>query len=198
MSVGNEAKHSGLRMTVIIPAFNEEAYLAATLDSIHDAAEMVRAGTDVDVETIVVDNNSRDATAAVARAKGAAVVREPVQSISRARNAGARHATGEVLIFIDADVVVPCALLQVICTAMGDPKCVGGGVDVDFYRAMKKLARSTDRTVRFITEPRVRPSCRRFDKWPVWKILLWTNPLYIALFRGWKPAWKGWYSNAVR
>ena len=133
MSVGNEAKHSGLRMTVIIPAFNEEAYLAATLDSIHDAAEMVRAGTDVDVETIVVDNNSRDATAAVARAKGAAVVREPVQSISRARNAGARHATGEVLIFIDADVVVPCALLQVICTAMGDPKCVGGGVDVDYH-----------------------------------------------------------------
>ncbi len=166
MSVGNEAKHSGLRMTVIIPAFNEEAYLAATLDSIHDAAEMVRAGTDVDVETIVVDNNSRDATAAV--------------------------------IFIDADVVVPCALLQVICTAMGDPKCVGGGVDVDFYRAMKKLARSTDRTVRFITEPRVRPSCRRFDMWPVWKILLWTNPIYIALFRRWKPAWKGWNSDAVR
>ena len=72
------------------------------------------------------------------------------------------------------------------------------GEDVDFYWGLRKLARRTGRTVRLLREPRVRPSCRRFDKWPVWKILLWTNPVFIAVFRRWKPAWKGWYSDAVR
>lgn len=72
------------------------------------------------------------------------------------------------------------------------------GEDVGFYWTLKKLAGSTDRTVRFIGEPRVRPSCRRFDKWPVWKIMVWTNPLFIALFLRWKRAWTGWYSDAVR
>ena len=50
---------------------------------------------------------------------------------------------------------------------------------------------------RFIRSPRVRPSCRRFDKWPVWRVLIWTNPLFIALFRRWKAVWGGWYSDAA-
>ena len=29
-------------------------------------------------------------------------------------------------------------------------------------------------------------------------ILIWTNPLFIALFRHWKPVWRGWYSDPVR
>ena len=56
----------------------------------------------------------------------------------------------------------------------------------------------TSSTVRLIRQPRVQPSCRRFDTWPVWRILIWTNPLFIALFRRWKAAWPGWYSDAVR
>ena len=72
------------------------------------------------------------------------------------------------------------------------------GEDVDFSWSLRKVAQRTGRTVRTLREPRVRPSCRRFDKWPVWKILLWTNPVFIALFRRWKPAWRGWYSHAVR
>ena len=72
------------------------------------------------------------------------------------------------------------------------------GEDVDFYWSLKRLAKATDRTVRTIEHPRVRPSCRRFDTWPVWRILIWTNPLFIVLFRRWKAVWSGWYSNAVR
>lgn len=128
MTVGNVATVSSLRFTVIVPAFNEEAYLAETLDSIFVAAELLRATSNVDVETIVVDNNSSDGTAAVARARGATVVREPVQSISRARNSGAHQAMGDVLVFIDADVIVPCALLLSIHAAMRDPRCIGEGV----------------------------------------------------------------------
>ena len=175
-----------------------------------------------------------------------------MQGIARARNAGARRATGDVLVFFDADVAVPRTLLAAICAAMRDPTCVGGGVDVDYrprrlfvrlyLRAwrllarvagmvqgaaqfcrrdafeqvggydeqvwmgedvdfcwrLRKLARRTRRNVRLLREPRVRPSCRRFDQWPLWRVLVWTNPVFIGLFRRWKPAWKGWYSDAVR
>ena len=88
-----------LRLTVIVPAFNEEACLAPTLDSVHAASERLRARSRVDIETIVVDNNSNDGTATVARTRGATVIHEPVQGIGRARNTGARHATGDVLGF---------------------------------------------------------------------------------------------------
>ena len=240
------------KLTVIVPAFNEEAYLGPTLDSIQAAAAQLRARSNVYIDTIVVDNKSEDQTAAVAREKGVRVVHEPVQGIARARNAGARRAHGEVLVFIDADVSVPHDLLQEIHTAMIDPHCVGGGVDVDyrprrlavrlylrawrvlgrltgmvqgaaqfcrrsafeevvgydekvwigedvdFYWSLKRLARRTGRTVRFIRHPRVRPSCRRFDRWPLWKTLVWTNPLFIWLFRRRKATWKDWYSRAVR
>ncbi len=241
-----------MKVTIVVPAFNEEACLPATLDAVRAAADHLRARSDADVDVIVVDNDSRDKTAAVARQHGATVVREPVRNIARARNTGARHAAGDLLVFVDADVAVPPPLLHVICEAMGDPACVGGGVDVnyqprrlsvrlylrawrvlgrlmgmaqgatqfcrkhafeqiegydekvwigedvDFYRALKRLARNEHGTVRFIRHPRVRPSCRRFDTWPVWRILVWTNPLFIALFRRWRAVWTGWYSDAVR
>ena len=72
------------------------------------------------------------------------------------------------------------------------------GEDVDFYWDLKRLARRTNGTVRFIRDRRVTPSCRRFDKWPVWKTLVWTNPLFIALLRRRKAIWKGWHVNPVR
>ena len=73
-----------MKLTIIIPAFNEETYLAATLDSIQAAAAYLRACSDIDIDTIVVDNNSEDETASIARGKGATVVHEPVQGIARA------------------------------------------------------------------------------------------------------------------
>ena len=58
------------------------------------------------------------------------------------------------------------------------------GEDVDFYLSLKRFANARRRSVRFIRSPRVRPSCRRFDKWPIRRVLIWTNPLFIALTRG--------------
>ena len=129
-----------MKLTVIVPAFNEEAYLAPTLGSIRAAADEARGVSGADVEVIVVDNASADGTAAVARRLGATVVYEPVQGIARARNAGARRAAGDVLVFFDADVDVPRTLLVVICAAMRDPACAGGAVDVD-YRPRRHLVR---------------------------------------------------------
>ena len=241
-----------MKLTVIVPAFNEEACLAGTLHGINEAVARLRARPGVDADVVVVDNASVDATGAIARRYGATVVQEPVQGIARARNSGVRSATGGVLVFIDADVMVPCSLLDAIGETMRDSTCVGGGVDVDyrprrafvrlylrawrllarvtgmvqgavqfcrkdafaevggydegvwigedvdFYWSLRKLAGRTGRHVRLLREPRVRPSCRRFDKWPVWKTLVWTNPVVIGLFRRWRAVWKGWYSDPVR
>ncbi len=119
-----------MKLTIIVPAFNEEAYLAATLNSIQTAAARLRARSEVDTDVIVVDNNSNDGTAAVARGKGATEVHESAQGVARARNTGARHAEGDVLVFVDADVIVPPKLLDAIHAAMDDPNCVGGAVDL--------------------------------------------------------------------
>ena len=101
-----------MKLAIIVPALNEEAGLASTLDSLRTAAARLRARPGDGVEIIVVDNDSEDETAAVARAEGATVVREPLRNIARARNTGARHAAGDVLVFVDADVIVPPAVPQ--------------------------------------------------------------------------------------
>ena len=100
MSPISACPHSAIRRAfavkvsiIIIPAFNEEAYLPATLATVRAGVDHLRArcATDaaVSVNVIVVDNNSTDETAAVARNEGSRVVYEPVQGIARARNTGA-------------------------------------------------------------------------------------------------------------
>ncbi|PLX48538.1 MAG: glycosyltransferase [Desulfobulbaceae bacterium] len=82
-------------LSIIIPTLNEEEHLAATLDRLP-----------ADLEVVVVDGGSRDATAAIARGHGASLL---VTEAGRGRqmNAGARAATGEVLLFLHADTLLP-------------------------------------------------------------------------------------------
>jgi len=100
-----------MSFSIIIPAFNEENYLARTLDHINQAASYLRGKEDRSVEVIVVDNNSDDQTANLARASGATVLSESDHNISKVRNAGARAANGDILVFIDADTLIPENLL---------------------------------------------------------------------------------------
>jgi len=113
--------------SVIIPAYNEEAYLGHTLDALSKAMAKIS----LKGEVIVTDNNSTDATARIATASGAKVVFEPVNHISRARNAGARQATGRYLVFIDADTAVAPALLQTALDNLESGSCCGGGANAD-------------------------------------------------------------------
>jgi glycosyltransferase involved in cell wall biosynthesis len=117
---------SPLTLTVIVPAFNEEAYLPATLAAVRDAAD----GLPCDV--IVVDNESTDRTREIALAHGARVVTESVHNIGKVRNAGARAALGDVLVFVDADTSLPPALLRAIGASMERTGCIGGAVAVDY------------------------------------------------------------------
>ncbi|EAP99018.1 glycosyl transferase [Janibacter sp. HTCC2649] len=107
------------RFSVVVPAWNEEACLGACLDSI---ASQDYSGS---VEVVVVDNNSTDSTAEVARAHGARVVFEGEQGVCAARQAGADAAVGDVVVSTDADTVFDRAWLSRIDARLrSDPALV--------------------------------------------------------------------------
>lgn len=122
--------------SVIIPAYNEEQWLPQTLTLLQQAM----VGVKLKGELIVVDNNSSDATATVAKENGARLVFEPLNQISRARNAGARVAMGRYLVFIDADTHISAPLLQQALDNLAE-RCCGGGAQVAFDRELRRDVR---------------------------------------------------------
>lgn len=114
-----------MRFSVIIPAYNEEHYLPRLLKSIDVARESYADGRD-QIEVIVADNDSTDATAAVAAAHGARVVHVAKRRIAAARNGAARASTGELLCFIDADSAVHPDTFNLIDRAMKTGQYVWG------------------------------------------------------------------------
>lgn len=100
-----------MKISVVIPAYNEELLLPRTLGALEGALGAFRERAWA-TEVIVCDNNSSDRTAAVAREFGATVVFEPVNQIARARNSGAAKASGDWILFLDADSVPTRELLS--------------------------------------------------------------------------------------
>jgi glycosyltransferase involved in cell wall biosynthesis len=87
-------------LSVVIPARNEASILGACLAALSGQSDPVD-------EIIVVDNDSSDSTAAIARSHpGVIVVREPRQGVTYARNTGFDAATSDVIARIDADTLV--------------------------------------------------------------------------------------------
>lgn len=115
-----------MTVSIVIPAFNEERLLGQTLEHVYRAVEAFRE-RGWKVEVIVCDNNSTDRTAEVARVAGARVVFEPVNQISRARNAGAAAAGGDWLVFIDADSLPTRDLLRDVAEQIVGGHCLAGG-----------------------------------------------------------------------
>lgn len=239
-------------VSIITPAFNEAELLADTLEYLRAAQCTFKEQYGLESEIIVVDNASIDDTAEVARRQGVIVLHDPIRSIARARNTGARAACGDILFFVDADTFLPEETITRIWRAIQPPSCLGGvveplyqptrrfmrlylaswrwygrrvrmsqgpaqffrrqsfekiggydesiyvGEDVECIWRLRKLARQTGGYVENIRDIAVRASSRRFDQWPAWRVLLWTNPLFIALFWRWKKAWSGWYERPPR
>ncbi|MFN8057938.1 MAG: glycosyltransferase [Vicinamibacterales bacterium] len=113
-------------ISIVVPAYNEARGLGASLASIRRALTAFHA-RGWRTEIIVCDNNSTDETACVARKAGATVVFEAVNQIARARNAGARAASGTWLVFVDADSHPSEALLADVARAIADGRIVAGG-----------------------------------------------------------------------
>ncbi|HWN09909.1 MAG TPA: glycosyltransferase [Pyrinomonadaceae bacterium] len=123
-----------MKISVIIPAYNEEEYLPQTL------AHLVRAAVILphESEIIVVDNGSSDHTKRIAESLGARIFTEREPSIGKVRNTGAQNSFADVLIFVDADTFVPETLLSQIARAMEDEKCIGGAVAVEYAGIKRK------------------------------------------------------------
>jgi len=117
-----------VRLTICIPAYNEEAYLPACLAEI--LAEVQRSPDPDAVEVLVIDNASTDATAAVVqRLPGVRLVHEPLKGLTRARQRALESAAGEVLGFLDADTKMPPGwIARVLATFERHPHvvCVSG------------------------------------------------------------------------
>lgn len=116
-----------MKLSVIIPAFNEERLLPACLESVKTTLGRQSA---LALELIVVDNNSTDQTAQVAARGGARVVFEAVNQIARARNAGAAQASGDWLLFLDADSCLNAGLAAELSDAIaaGDSVACGAAM----------------------------------------------------------------------
>jgi glycosyltransferase involved in cell wall biosynthesis len=125
-----------ITLSFIVPAYNEERGLGATLDAICQAA----SATGEPYELIVVDDASTDQTSAVAASRDATVVRVSHRQIAAARNAGARAATGDLLFFVDADTSISAEILR---SAIGAIRggAVGGGAAVAFDGPVPLYAR---------------------------------------------------------
>ena len=118
-----------MRISIVVPAFNEERLLGGSLAQIKSAAgAFTRIGWET--ELIVCDNNSTDRTAEIGRAAGATVVFEPVNQIARARNCGAAAASGGWLVFVDADSHPSAELFAEVAEQIRAGKCLAGGVTV--------------------------------------------------------------------
>jgi glycosyltransferase involved in cell wall biosynthesis len=123
------ATFRAVKISIVIPAFNEERLLGASLKQIKSAAGAFTT-RGWEVELIVCDNNSTDRTSEIAYAAGADVVFEPVNQIGRARNSGAAAASGDWLVFVDADSHPSAELFADVAEQILSGKCLAGGATV--------------------------------------------------------------------
>lgn len=123
-------------ISFVIPAHNEEALLPETLRGLDAAARALG----FPFEVIVVNDASSDRTGEVARRQGARVIDVQHRQIAATRNAGAREARGDMLVFIDADTLVCEAVIRAAVDAIARG-AVGGGCAFRFDGRLPLYAR---------------------------------------------------------
>ena len=134
-----------LKFSIIVPAFNEEKLLFQGLESLVNLDYGKK-----DYEVILVNNNSTDKTRDIALSfPFVKVLDEPKQGHVFALICGTKQACGEILVFTDADTVVPRDWLKNYEGAYEDPGvvCAGGGA-IMFPRSLK--VRAAEKTVNLI------------------------------------------------
>lgn len=123
---------------LIIPAYNEEKLLASTVAAARSAMNSVQASG----ELIVVDNNSTDRTAEVAREVGVdRIVFEPHNQIARARNAGAGATGAGRLVFVDADTKIEGGTLRIALDHLASGTVVAGGARIVMDQPVSAIVR---------------------------------------------------------
>ena len=93
-----------LKVSIVIPAMNEERGIGKTIDAVN---KKYFAKMKWNLETIVIDGNSKDKTREIATSKGAQVILESRKGYGRAYKTGLAHATGDIIVTGDADATYP-------------------------------------------------------------------------------------------
>ena len=119
-----------IHISVIIPAHNEEKYIARCINSIKRSAKYFKGN----VEIIVVCNRCTDQTAEIAKENGAKVVFNEDRCIAKVRNAGIDVANGKIIVTIDADNRMTKGTLSEINNLLKTGKYIGGGAPIRFER----------------------------------------------------------------
>lgn len=121
------------RISLCIPAYNEERYLPRLLDSV-DAARVKFSKSAGAVEVIVADNSSTDRTAEIAVARGCRVAKVEKRVIAASRNGAANAATGEIVAFVDADTRIHPDTFSAIDVAMATGRYALGATRLTMER----------------------------------------------------------------
>jgi rSAM/selenodomain-associated transferase 2 len=113
-----------LRLSVVIPALDEEGTIGATLAA-------AGQGLQPSDEIVLVDGGSSDRTAEIGRASGVEVVASE-RGRGRQMNAGAAGAHGDVLLFLHADTTLPRGYREELAALLADGSVGWGRFDLDF------------------------------------------------------------------
>ncbi len=113
-----------MKLSFIIPAWNEELLLGATIQALQQATG------NYDYEIIVVDDASDDGTSRIAKELGTKVVSSNNRQIGLTRNDGAAVATGDLFIFVDADTIVSEQVVRETVEAIENGAVAGGSFPV--------------------------------------------------------------------
>ncbi len=116
-----------MKISIIIPLYNEEKLIAETLQSIMKAKNFYEQDPENLLEVIIVDNNSTDRSIEICKKFNVTIVNETVHNIAKVRNTGASHATGDVICFLDADSKVSLNIFTLIKERMSSEEYIGGG-----------------------------------------------------------------------
>ena len=117
-------------ISVVIPAHNEEKYIARCIRSIKKA----EAGFKGKVEIIVVCNRCSDRTGEIAKALGARVLLNEDRCIAKVRNTGIAAANGQFIVTIDADNRMTRGTLKEVYALLRSGRYIGGGAPIRFER----------------------------------------------------------------
>jgi len=169
------------KLSIIIPTYNEGQYIEKLLESIEKQDFK-------DYEVIISDSKSTDSTIAIAKKYGVKTIIGPKKGPGYARNLAVKSAKGEVLLFLDADVILPKNdTLSKVIHAIDKENCVGGTSTfkaLDGTRRAKMIFRLASKLISFlylIKKPICAPGFFIFSRKDIFdKVNGFDDALYIA------------------
>jgi len=145
------AQKNNMKLSFVIPAYNEENYIGDCLDAIIKQKNELPTSDAADIEIIVTNNASTDGTATAVNKyitkypnAGIKLVDEPHKGIVWARRAGYLASTGDLIANVDSDTrITPGWIKRVLAEFARDPKLVGFSGPFIYYDAPRKVRAST-------------------------------------------------------